>query len=78
MIYLVAVMSIILPIAAISAFVFGMNMGKTKDEKKELSLFIDEKNKKMPLYDAKSSRLAQILANVETYDGTNKGQTEVK
>lgn len=67
------VLCIMLPLVGVFCFVKGYNLKAEKVADKPLKLVT--KAKKPPEVDEK---LETLLANIDAYDGTSKGQVEIK
>ena len=75
---ILAIYACLVPLLVAKAIEFGMKVGANSDSPKEEVIFNLKPPKKKAKMTAEESRTAQILANIDRYDGTSNGQLEVK
>lgn len=68
----------LVPFLIAKAIEFGIKIGKNSESVPEGVIFNLKPPKKKAKMTAEESRTAQILANIDRYDGTPNGQVEVK
>lgn len=79
MIFVLIAMSLIYPLLIIAAFFYGQKTacGNVEAVKAETTEKTKAEQPQSVPFDKEADKIAQIMANVEAYDGTKKGQREV-
>lgn len=73
---LIFILALSVPAAAIFAFRAGYKAGKAVREGADLPPVVELPQKKEPR-SAEQEKLDQIWANIDSYDGTSKGQVKI-
>ena len=75
---ILAYYAFITPIIVFKSVKFGIKMAEKPEEAAEEPFFNVPKKKELPKMTPEEQRTAQILANIDRYDGTSNGQVEIK
>lgn len=78
----IMILAVMTPVMSAFCFIKGYNIGAKETKKPEIKIETPkekiEKRKTSKEAEAKRRKMTNLLANIEAYDGTSKGQKELE